>query len=254
MRLASASGVTQPATVGCHPDVPGGRQPPHSTWPAGALPAPPPCLQPRCCSLPRAILTDGDTLHPKSQQKPHCDHPQPRHLQSPKPPSLGCSPPAVPAAPAGVAAAGSPGPRGGAGTWRCCRSCGPALASPPAQEGGGYPPAAPGVGIDRTRLPTPALPPRTPRLRAAPAPPPRPPAARQPRASGNFPVSPFTRLCQHAPSAGIHSRCWRRRPFTAAAPVTRAGPAGSPETHTRPRFLTASTPGFPCHGRRCLPR
>lgn len=52
-------------------------------------------------------------------------------------------------------------------------------------------------------------------------------------------------LCQHAPTAAIRSHCWRPRPFTAAAPVTHAGPAGSPDTHSHTSLPHRFHPSFP---------
>ena len=210
MSLGCASGVTHLPTVGCQPDVSGGRQPPHDTCAGGALPVPPepPALLPQ----PGKSHADRDSPHPTSKQELLSL----MHLQSPKPLSLGPlsrSPRGgwqQPPAPLGAGRCRSPVPRGGAGTWRCCRTSGPALASPPGQEGGGHPPAPPGLAIDRTQLPTPALPPITPRLRAAPAPPLRAPAPRQPRLKGNVPGSPLTTLFWLIPNAGIHFSCCYR--------------------------------------------
>lgn len=155
----------------------------------------------------------------------------------------------------GLAGAGSPGPRGGAGTWRCCRSCGPALASPPGQEGGGYPPAAPGIAIDRTRLPTPALPPITPPI--------TPPLPRRsvPLQLGSRallqtePPSPFTTLSvstiprqesAFTPGPGAPSQLRLQRPTLAPQLPQTLIPTSTP------RFLIRSTPGFPWHSGRCF--
>lgn len=167
MRLGSASGVTHLTTVGRHPDVPGGSQPPsqgtcsrheaHGPFapvsPRGADPA---------AGARQEPSPDGDRIHPKIYQSLHRAALSTGTGQSPKTaahrhPSLGCSPPreclktpgghrgeSRPQAHRGVCRWHIPGPsrrpaaHGGAARAAC--RCAPALTSQRGQEGGGFPP------------------------------------------------------------------------------------------------------------------
>lgn len=189
----------------------GGDSPPTAPALRGPL-LHPPGLQPCCSSLPRATLMGRtgssphptDSIHGTTSRSATCKAQSPTLGPLPsrcwEPPGAGRQ---QPLALGGAASCQLPGPS----RRRCHMALLPQLwpraRLAPGQEGGGHPPAPPGLASDRTRLPTPALPPTAPRLRrpcpAAPGPC-SPPAAHGRKRPG---LTLHRTLRQRIPNAGI---------------------------------------------------